>query len=120
MSSKACLLPLTPRLPTDWTRYPWRHTVAAKSREYRRICYAVAINIGSIASTYCRMGLFVDVKVEAGVAEDAEALLPRLRPAVQLEQESAAVRQQRRELEGGVGLALPRNLQPKVVLTVYC
>ena len=62
------------------------------------------------------MGLLVHIEIETGVAEDAEALLPRLRPAVQLEEEPAAVRQQRRELEGGVSLALPGNLQPEVVL----
>ena len=62
------------------------------------------------------MGLLVNVEIEAGVAEDAEPLLPRLRPAVQLEEEPAAVRQQRRELEGGVSLALAGNLQPEVVL----
>ena len=60
--------------------------------------------------------LLVDVEVEAGVAQDAVALLPRLRSAVQLEEEPAAVRQQRRKLVGGVGLALPGNLQPEVVL----
>ena len=62
------------------------------------------------------MGLLVHVEIETGVAEDAEALLPRFRPAVQLEEEPAAVRQQRRKLVGGVGLALPGNLQPEVVL----
>ena len=66
--------------------------------------------------TYRRMGLLVHIEIETGVAEDAEALLPRLRPAVQLEEEPAAVRQQRRELVGGVSLALPGNLQPEVVL----
>ena len=66
--------------------------------------------------TYRRVGLLVDVEIEASVAEDAEPLLPRLRSAVQLEEEPAAVRQQRRELVGGVSLALPGNLQPEVVL----